>query len=180
MPTYALEKITAAVLAIVGFVILAAILTSLKVGGGFFYAGCEDSPSASEGGRGTSAAGIEGERCSGEVVGDTNVTIHKCGTGIKTVEAIANPRCTIYKNFENCAYVYENVTKDELSLPVCLWVNPPVVPSKSNCLMNAQLSCEDFSQKTFPKCQDVPGCKPVSAVKRTVERLKPEKLGIIN
>jgi hypothetical protein len=163
MPEYTLTKLMGAVLAIVAFIIIALILTALKVGGGFFYMGCEGEP--------------EGMRCSGDVVNGTNIYIGACGTGIKTVQAIDNSRCNIHQTYTQCVFTsYAPIKREDKNISVCLWVLSSADPAMTKkCLLNSELSCDDFTQATTPKCQDVPGCRPVLAIKRIVEELKPEK-----
>ncbi|MCX6774652.1 MAG: hypothetical protein NTY99_01015 [DPANN group archaeon] len=181
MPEYTLEKFIEIVLVIIAFIILALILTALKVGNGFFYAGCEGQ--------------IEGVRCTGnietgclggEVNGvckgstiDQNITSAYCNENAKPINAISNPRCESFENYVQCVVTsYPTVKRVDENLSVCLYVtNGPVDVSgkQVNCLMNAQLSCDDFTQSTTPKCQDVPGCQPVNVIKRAMQELKPQK-----
>jgi hypothetical protein len=163
MPTFTLEELVTGLLVVVAFIILALILVALKIGGGFFYAGCEGEP--------------EGARCSGDVVGGTNISVGSCGTDIKTVQAIDSPRCNIYKTYAQCVLTsYAPVKQENKSISVCLWVESSADPAMTkNCLLNSELGCEDFTQATVPKCQDVPGCRAITAVKRAIEELKPEK-----
>ena len=168
------------VLVIVAFIILAMILTSLKIGGGFFYAGCEGS--------------IEGVRCTGHIekgclggevegvckgnVIAQNITNVTCAENVKPVTAIANPRCESFETYMQCvATSYPIIERLDDNVSVCLYVtNKLDVAGKTvNCVMNAQLSCDDFSQKTSPKCQEVPGCRPVNIIKRAIQELKPQK-----
>jgi len=164
MPTFTLEEIVIAVLVMATFAFFILILNAEKVGGEFFYVGCEGD--------------IEGTQCLGNPIGETNITVSSCGTGIKTVQAIDSPRCDIYNSYTQCILTsYAPVKQEEKNISVCLWdkdgfdVSGKVV----HCFMNSELSCDDFTQLTTPKCGDVPGCRPVSAIKRAVEAIKPEK-----
>ena len=146
MSEWTLEKLVVIVLVVVAFIILALVLTGMQVGGTFWYLGCEGN------------------------IGGTNHTI----VGNKWV--YDNPRCTAITSDIGCSLsTYKNITRDNQSLPVCIWSDTPVkVAGKDvNCFFNGELSCEDFSQLTSPTCQDVPDCRPVSAVKMAIERLKP-------
>ncbi len=180
MPEYTLEKLVIIVLVVVAFIILALILTALKVGGGFFYAGCEGQ--------------IEGTRCTGHIdsgcfggevngvciegIIDQNITTVTCKENVKPIAAIANPRCESFKNFSQCVGTsYPRVARPDENLSVCLYVTNglKVAGEDVSCLMNAQVVCDDFSQSTSPKCQDVPGCTPVNVIKKAIQGLNPQK-----
>ena len=165
MPEYALKKVVTAVLVVAAFIILAFILMALKVGGGFFYAGCEGEP--------------VGTRCSvGSITNGTIIEGVDCRPGIKTVQAIDSPRCNPYGTKSQCIYTtYAPIKREGQNISVCLWSDTEVNVAGKNiqCFLNAELSCDDFSQATTPKCVDVTGCRGVTAVKRAVEELKPEK-----
>lgn len=92
--------------------------------------------------------------------------------GKSTKLGYANPLCTIYEEFSSCEYAYENITRHDESLPVCVW-SPTPDENEPDCFLNPRLACDDFSQVTVPKCQDVKDCRPVSAIKAAVERMKP-------
>ncbi len=78
-----------------------------------------------------------------------------------------NPRCTVFKTSDKCEITsYVNISQETQNVSVCLWLD-------NSCYMNGELSCKDFTQLTSIKCQDVPDCKPISAIKAAVTRLKP-------
>ena len=134
------------VLVIVAFIFLAVNIYGLKVGASFWYLGCEGD------------------------IGGINHTI----AGNQWV--YDNNRCTIINEPVKCSLsTYKNITRDNQNLSVCIWSDAPVnvAGKNTNCFFNGELSCSDFSQLTSPKCQDVPDCRPVSAIKMAVERLKP-------
>jgi hypothetical protein len=181
MPEFTLEKFIGIVLVVIAFIILALILTALKIGSGFFYAGCEGQI---EGTRctGTIKTGCLGGEidnvCKGKVI-DQNITSVYCGENVKPIRAISNPRCESFETYIQCvATSYPQIIREDENLSVCLFVknDPPNIAGKNvSCLMNAQLVCDDFSQSTSPKCQDVPGCQPVNIIKKAIQELKPQK-----
>jgi ABC-type cobalt transport system substrate-binding protein len=146
MPEFMLKQFVTAIIVVVAFIILAIILLNAKVGGDFYYTGCE-----------------------GELGGKF----------IKGANGRANPICSSLAEKEKCELLtYENITRFEESLPVCIWSQTGIDTDDDGrpdvqCFLNSQLDCEDFSQATAPKCQDVPDCRPMSAIKAAVERLKP-------
>jgi hypothetical protein len=148
MPTFTLERFVGVALVIVAFLILAMVLTGMTVGGSFWYLGCEGD------------------------IGGTNHTIEG------KIWVYDSPLCTnIMSDPIKCSLsTYKNITRDNQNLSVCIWTDTSVKLANGKdvkCFFNGELSCADFSQLTSPRCQDVPDCQPVSAIKMAVERLKP-------
>jgi hypothetical protein len=148
MPEFTLEKIVAAILVIVAFIILAVFVLGLKTPSTFWYLGC-----------------------TGEV-GGKNHTILVDG---KMQMVYDNNRCTIFSTNESCLVAnYKPIVRDDENITVCLWsgASDKCPRGEVCCHLNGELSCEDFSQLTVPTCSDVIDCRPVSAIKMAVERLK--------
>jgi hypothetical protein len=102
--------------------------------------------------------------------GDIGGTHH----AVQDIWVYDNQRCTIIQNETMCEITfYKNITKENRNLTVCMWL-PDTDPNTPDCYFNAELTCEDFSQRTIPKCNDIPNCMPVSAIKMAVDRLKPQ------
>jgi hypothetical protein len=170
MVTFTLEEIVLMLVAIAAGILLIIGLNLFKLDVSFFYAGCEGE--------------IEGIRCSGVLSEEkhpninaiTNITITNCGEDIKTAEAIDNSLCSNLVNYSQCVFArYTLIKREDENISVCLWDEKGYKTTggkKTYCFMNAELSCEDFSQKTVPKCQDVPGCRQVSVVKKVIEDIK--------
>ena len=87
----------------------------------------------------------------------------------------ASPRCTFVTEESACEIsTYPNITREDMNISVCVWKSPEIIDGKNvGCFMNPEIGCADFSQTTTPRCQDVPDCQPVSALKAAVARLKP-------
>ncbi len=84
-----------------------------------------------------------------------------------------NSRCTIYTTETTCTLTsYKNIIRENENVTVCLWM-PDESETTPDCYFNGELTCDDFTQSTVPKCQDVPDCQPVSAIKAAIDRLKP-------
>jgi len=151
--TWTLRVLAIAIVAIVGGMVLLAILGKFRFGAEFYFAGCEGD--------------IEGQRC---------FSISGCGTPLSEDEelvGIANPRCTIYSDDKfTCENAYGKIKKDEREISFCVWREELKAQNKS-CLINPEIGCEDLSQDTKPRCQDVPRCRPVSQIKKAMQSLKP-------
>jgi len=130
--------------------LLAGSVIGLKFGSSFYFAGCE-----------------------GDIAGNLSTPVIIDG---EPKSAYANTRCTIYSTNTACSVSYKSIAIEDMNLSVCLWSDRSVnIAGKSiQCFMNGELSCEDFSQITTQRCQDVPDCRPVSSIKAAVERLKPQ------
>lgn len=143
MPEFTLEKLAILILVIVAFIFFATILMGFKVGTEFWYLGCDGD--------------IGGELVPGK--------------------GYANPVCDMLSERDSATCeltTYENITREGENLTVCVWKDRETVGARNiTCFFNEQLDCKDFSQKTVPKCQDVPDCIPVSALQVAVQRLKP-------
>lgn len=137
MPEFTLQRFVGAVIVIIGFILLASVLLGLKVGGEFYYLGCEG----------------------------------KIGGAFVIGKGYENPRCTILTDETSCELTaYKKIEKNDAKISVCVW-KPDDDGATPNCYFNSKLSCEDFSQLTSPKCQDIPDCRPVSAIKTAITRL---------
>lgn len=145
MPEFTLQEFIVMIFAIVAFIILIILVFRLQSAAGlsFWYAGCEGD------------------------IGGTLVPGH----------GYANPRCDWIANSTSCKFMtYKNITRaNNENLSVCVWFDTAenVGGKNVSCFLNTELNCEDFSQTTVPRCQDVPDCKAVSIVKVAITRLKP-------
>jgi hypothetical protein len=143
MSEFTLEKLAIIVLVIVAFILFATILLGFKVGIDFWYVDCKGD-------------------MGGELV---------AGKGY------ANPVCDILSEKDNATCevtTYGNITKENENMTVCVWQSRETIGGRNvTCFLNERLNCEDFNQKTTPKCQDVPDCMPVSALQSIVQKLKP-------
>jgi len=150
MPEWTFTRMIGWILMIIAFIILSGTLVGLKVGSSFWYLGCEGD------------------------IGGTNFTTLVEG---KVKFVYENPRCDIFKDEITCKQTaYKNVTRENQSLPVCVWSDEPVFMASGqnkSCFMNGEIDCGYFTQLTLPICQNVPDCRPISAIKVAVERLKP-------
>lgn len=145
MPEFTLEKLATFILVIVAFILFASILLGLRFGSEFWYAGCEGD--------------IGGELVPGK--------------------GYANPICDILSDRDDVTCeqtTYKNITQNKEELPVCVWQSKEEIAGKNvTCFLNERLSCGDFNQKTTPKCQDTPDCRPIPALEAIVRRLVPSE-----
>ncbi len=147
MAEFTMEKMLIIILVIIAFILFVIILSRFNVALDFWYLGCE-----------------------GDVGGE-----------LVPGKGYANPICDILSERDNVSCevtTYENITrKDGEELTLCVWSYSPELIGGRNitCFLNERLSCENFNQKTKPKCQDVPDCLPVSALKVIVHRLAPSE-----
>ena len=170
MAEWTLEQILLAIIAVIALVVIAIFLSILVFGPEQFATGCEGEP--------------EGQRCFSVGSGESRAVACPSASEIERFrDSIAfgydSSICNIYAGNKLACEVtsYPNITKlENLKTPVCLFVEQGRISglaTETACLLNAQLSCADFSSITTPKCGDMPGCRPVNAIQQAIERIKP-------
>lgn len=171
MAKWTFEQLLVGVLAIIAFVIVVMVLTGFKFGSEFWYTACGEVP--------------EGPRCfkiGGEAISCASAEDAAKYAG-KTLAGYYSSVCNIYNEDElKCNLAFPNLTRNEQDFQFCKFIpasNVVDAPAgkqakvDSLCLLNAEIACEDLSQKTSPRCQDIKGCVPINAIRAAFERLRP-------